>query len=67
MKHHVAYSFHETTVYEGPAKQKDDVEFDTFEEAKASAIDDLQAFINKATGNLQRIKDAKSAAELHSD
>ena len=65
--HHVSYSFHETTVYEGPAERNGDVEFGTFELAKASAIDDLQAFIDKANANLQRIKNANSALELHSE
>ncbi|GEM_PF-2454638 len=65
MKHHVCYSFAETTVYEGPAQQNGDVEFDTFEEAKASAIDDLQKFIDEAMANLQRIKNAKSASDIH--
>ena len=39
MKHYVHYAFTGTSVYSGTKESDTDAEFDSFEEAKASAIE----------------------------
>lgn len=63
VKYYVHFAFLATSVYEGFKGDESDPEFHSFEEAKAAAIVDLRAHIQKGTANLHRLEKAKSVSE----
>jgi len=63
MPYHVVYSFHDTMIYEGAGGDPDST-YDTFEEAKKHAIDDLTHWIEAGQASRDEIASANSLADL---
>ena len=67
MLFHVVYSLPENDVCVGSAPDQHNRTFSSFEEAKADAIDDLERWIEKIEGGIERLKAAKSVKDLNDD
>ncbi len=63
MSYHVIFSLPEAAILEGPGKD-DEATYETFEEAKAAAIDDLEHWLEKIQGNLEELKTAQTIKDL---
>ena len=63
MPYHVVYSFHDTMIYAG-AGDDPECTYDTFEEAKKHAIDDLTHWIEAGQARREEIAAATSLSDL---
>lgn len=63
MSYHIVFSMPDASIYDGPGDDPPHT-FETFEDAKAAAIDDLERWRNRIDGNLEELHAAKSISDL---